>query len=98
MPCQTSLPHASGSPTSEEAARQAENIAPRQIDRIMAYFASRGPLGATAGEVEEATGVNGNSVRPRLVHLKAAGRLIDSGQTRLTKSGRKAAVLVLAIP
>lgn len=53
------------------------------------------PLGLTRAELQEVTGLEGNSVQPRVLELIKAGRVVEAG-TRRTKHGRKAAVLQVA--
>jgi hypothetical protein len=62
------------------------------------YDAIVGNGGLTAQEIEKATGLAGNTVRPRIVELVKAGSVIDSGTTRLTRSRRKAVVWISATP
>jgi response regulator of citrate/malate metabolism len=52
--------------------------------------------GLTREEIEIHTGISGNTVRPRILELIEEGKIIESTQYRLTKSGRKARVLFIA--
>jgi hypothetical protein len=49
--------------------------------------------GLTREEIEAATGLSGNTVRPRVWELVRAGLVVECG-TRRTASGRAAAVVV----
>lgn len=51
--------------------------------------------GLTDEELQERLGMAANTERPRRVELEEAGRVIDSGQRRKTKSGRAAVVWIL---
>jgi transcription initiation factor IIE alpha subunit len=86
-------PH-NGTPTSIAAARQIEPVAGTQGHDIMAFVRGCGRQGATAEEIEMATGISGNSVRPRLVQLRRDNLVVDSGKVRPTRSKRQAVVWV----
>ena len=68
-----------------------------QVERdratILDYISSERDGGATDDEIENATGIKGNSARPRRIELARAG-LIEGrdGVTRKTRSGRPAVV------
>lgn len=79
------------------AKRAAEAIAahrPALLERVHRAIADAGADGMTAQQVEDATGLPGNTVRPRIVELRRAGLVVESDQTRPTRSGRSAVVLV----
>jgi hypothetical protein len=81
-----------GTTTSIEAARSiAPETAQRQRDRILDYIASR-PDGATDEEGQFATGIAGNTYRPRRGELERDGKIEKTLQTRRTASNRRAAV------
>lgn len=80
-------PH-SGGVTSAVAARSMDDHTAGLRGTILALLVEQGPL--TSQEIEDRTGLEGNTVRPRLVELRAFGRVRDSGRTRLTRSGREA--------
>ena len=86
-------PH-NGTLTSVAAARLIEPVAGTQGHEIMDFVRGRGREGATAEEIEMATGISGNSVRPRLVQLRRDGLIVDSGKVRLTRSKRQAVIWV----
>ena len=85
-----SAPH-NGTPTSRDAAADARAMAGKQRARILAHLFACGERGATAQEIESATGLAGNTVRPRLVELRESACATTSG-TRKTTSGRAAQV------
>lgn len=85
----TSLPFSN--PTTSKAA--AESMKPHaQIirERIISLIKLCGPNGATADEIECELGIQGSTVRPRLVELRAAGRITTEGEVRKTRGGRMA--------
>lgn len=83
-----SAPYVLGSRTSRAAAeRIAPSIGPT-ARVILDVLDERGPM--TEQEIEIATGFGGNTVRPRLVELRHAGKVRDSGYTGKTASGRDA--------
>ena len=83
-----------GSETSEEAARKIEPQ--RGKLQTLCYLAikSAGASGMTAQEVETATGLPGNTVRPRIVELWEQQRIERTGERRPTRSGRMAVVWI----
>lgn len=85
----TTAPH-NGTRTSRDSASEIRPHSTRLRAVVLAYVVSRGAEGATAEEVERATGLAGNTVRPRLVELRESGCIEDSGVTRRTAAGRKA--------
>jgi hypothetical protein len=56
---------------------------------------SRGAVGYTSEELADAIGVPFASAQPRTSELKAVGKLVDSGQRRLNRSGKKSVVWTL---
>ncbi len=48
--------------------------------------------GATAEQIEEATGMSGNTVRPRLKELEDGLFIVKTAETRMTRAGRAAIV------
>lgn len=82
-------PH-SGSDTSRDAAHSIRREMPRLEALVLSHLS--GCSGATAQEIEVATGLAGNTVRPRLVGLRERGLVEDSGERRVTTSGRRAVV------
>ncbi len=59
--------------------------------RVHAFLIERGPLGATAQEIENGMRLSGDTVRPRLVELRKVWLVVTRGK-RPTRSGRKACV------
>lgn len=88
-------PH-NGTPTSRAAA---EAVTPEsagsQRARILEVLALY-PGGLTDEQISETAGICDNATRPRRGELVAAGKVKDSGTTRLTIRNRKAVVWVLA--
>lgn len=84
-------PH-DGTETSKAAAR---SIAPRMNPtrmKILGALLRSGPHGLTAQEIEQHTGMTGNSIRPRLVEMATLTWVSRGPEVRATKSGRDAAV------
>ncbi len=85
------------SATSEAAARAVEPVRGRIAETVyLAIQASS--AGLTAQEVEEATGFEGNTVRPRLTELWEAQRIEKTTRTRRTRSGKQAQIWVARVP
>lgn len=77
------------SDTSNAAAAAIEPHRGTLRDRV--YRAIRGAShGVTAQEIEDATGIPGSTVRPRLVELLESNAIMLSHQTRKTRAGRNA--------
>ena len=77
-----------------EAHRAIQPAAGTLRQRVLEVVAAS--RGLTAEEIESATGLTGNTVRPRLVELREAGLVAPSGEARTTRSGRRATVWVAA--
>ena len=90
------LPHA-GTETSKAAAESMVPRAGAQRLRVLRFIQDTKDFGATACEIEGGLGLSGNSVRPRIVELRNAGLIINSGVTRKTPSGRAAQVYVAVV-
>jgi hypothetical protein len=91
-------PAASHKPTSVAAAAKiAGDPARRQRALILDWLRREGGLGMTRQEIEHATFLPGDSVRPRVLELIEAGLVRETDRTRKTTKGRDAAVLV-AVP
>ena len=88
---QMTPPH-NGTPTSREAAHSVKPRVSKLRADVLVVLIARGEIGATAQEIEKATGLPGNTVRPRLVELRENGCVRDSGRKRKTDSGRLAVV------
>lgn len=89
-------PAVHGSDTSEAAARSVEPHLGRLCAMVVRYVRSQGARGATSDEVEEALGLRHQTASARLKQAKDLGVLVETDMRRLTRSGRKAAVLVAA--
>ena len=87
-------PRQVGSPTSTAAAVAVIPHAQAQRDRIEAYLKARGAWGATRDEMETDLRLSGDTVRPRCRELEKLTRVVNSGRTRLTRSGHAAAVYI----
>lgn len=87
-------PYVAGSETSEAAAKA---IKPSTATlRYEVLEAIRFLNGATDEQIQEFTGFNPSTSRPRRVELVRMGLVKDSGETRNTSSGRKATFWVVA--
>jgi len=64
--------------------------------RVVEYVRSCGEHGATVDEIELALGLSHQTVSARATEAKAGGELVTAGVRRPTRSGRPAAVLVVA--
>jgi hypothetical protein len=84
------LPFQIHSPTSIDAAKSMKANAANLREKVFAAI-SNSPVGMTDEEACAATGISGNTLRPRRVELQRAGRIVSAG-TRPTSSGRKAVV------
>jgi DNA-binding Lrp family transcriptional regulator len=85
------IPPHNGTPTSIDAAEAIHDASTLRATVLAAIEAA--PNGLTREELEKATGLSGNTVRPRVWELLRAGRITACG-CRPTASGRAAAVLV----
>lgn len=89
------VPYQPSSPTSIEAARSiAEHVTPMQA-RVLAYLAECGP--STQEEIAEGADMRLNSINPRINELAKAGKVVNTGETRATSSGRLAVVWRLPV-
>ena len=82
-------PHQRHSETSRAAAEQIKMRVGPLHQRLLAFLASRD---ATDEEMQVALDMGANTQRPRRRELQLSGRIVDSGQRRLTKSRREAVV------
>ncbi len=81
------------SATSVAAAKAIEPNAETLRACVLAYLRAV-KSGATDEEIQEVTGMEGNTERPRRTELVRLGLVKDSGQVRKTRSGRDAVVWV----
>ena len=89
-----SAPFVRGSRTSHAAAEAIEGVSGQQRSRVLAWFVSKGHRGGTSDELEDALGLSHQSAGPRIRELEKAGQLNRTTNTRPTRSGRAAGVLV----
>lgn len=80
--------------TSRAAARGIAPSASTLRDQVYGYLRACGLDGATDEQIQRATGLSGDTERPRRIELLKAGRIMDSGRVRATASGQTAVVWV----
>jgi CRP-like cAMP-binding protein len=88
------VPPSNGVQTSNEAAKAIEPVAQRQRDMLYEYVCDQYMLGTTNQEAEVALGMPAQTITPRMGELRKEGLVTDSGEKRLTRSGRKAIVWI----
>ena len=80
-----------GDPQTSHAAAASMGVGAEQHrTRILSYLRLIAPSAATKDEIGAAIGLNDVRVARRCGELRDAGLIEDSGETRLTKSGRQA--------
>ena len=84
-------PPDNGTRTSREAAIRAIPLASHQRQLVLTVLQAHGPL--TREGIEQASGLSGNSVRPRVSELLTAGLVMELEEWSTTRSGRRAALL-----
>ncbi len=84
------MPPSNGVATSNAAAASIYNDASAIRMRVCLAIKSLG--GATCDQVEEYTGLKHQTASARVNELKERGDIVDSGERRKTRSGRKAIV------
>ncbi|KAJ3082379.1 hypothetical protein HK102_001741 [Quaeritorhiza haematococci] len=87
-------PPSNGTPTSDEAAASIYPHAQRQRDILYAYVCEQYMLGTTNQEAEDALGMPAQTITPRMLELRREGLVVDSGEKRRTRSGRRAVVWI----
>ncbi len=88
-PTPATAPYQAHSGTSHEAAQKiVKSIGPLH-ERILAFLEDNP---STDEQIIDGTGLAASTARPRRIELVAAGRVVDSGQTARTRSGRSATV------
>jgi len=92
--CAPPAHHAAPVGTSDAAAASIAPTAAHLRGVVLAYIASCGERGATDEEGQRATGMGGNTYRPRRGELVRARLVAESAARRATASGRMAAVWV----
>jgi hypothetical protein len=88
------LPPHENTATSTLAAIEIKPHAASLRDRVYAWIRQQGMQGATSDEVEAALGMIHQTASARVRELVKLGQLRKSGNTRKTRSGRHAEVLV----
>lgn len=86
-------PHAAGSDTSRAAAEAIVPRAPKQRLAVLDCITEHGSL--TCDAVEVWLGMSHQTTSARVYDLVKAGAIVDSGERRPTRTGRKAAVYVV---
>lgn len=86
------------SQTSRQAAASMEEVAGSLRAAVLADIRACGLLGATCDEVEVRLSLRHQTASARIRELALKGSIVDSGQTRPTRSGRPAAVHVGVMP
>ena len=84
--------HSNARVTRQAAAVAIRPTAGRQRMKVLAFLISRGTRGATDEETQAATGLTGNSERPRRQELQKLQLIEDSGDVRATAAGRCAVI------
>lgn len=92
----TAPPCIQTSPTSRASGGRIRQDAGRLEVRVLDALRDAGREGLTDAEIEEVTGLGGNTARPRRVRLVELAHVIDSGRRRRTTSGRLATVWICA--
>lgn len=87
-----SLPYVEGSDTSQAAAESMESSAQAQQWRIYRFLRHMQPFGATCDEIEHYLGLSHQTASARIRGLALKGDVLDSGNRRETRTGRKAIV------
>jgi hypothetical protein len=83
-------PHVAGSKTSKAAAQQIASPSGVLRQTVLDYLRKQGPL--TDEQMQVGLAMNPSTQRPRRVELVKLGFVEDTGTTRKTTSGRKAAI------
>jgi hypothetical protein len=94
QPAPPSQPH---SATSRAAATAIRSGADTLRMTVYRWLLARGGTGATDEEMQDGIPMVPSTQRPRRVELQKAGLVVDSGDTRRTRSNRRA-VVWLAVP
>lgn len=90
------LPHA-GTDTSAAAAESMKAKAPLLRDRVYESIKARRSEGMTCDEAEVALGLSHQTCSARFNELVGRSEIVDSGNRRPTRSGRKAIVYVARV-
>jgi hypothetical protein len=87
-------PHVRGSDTSREAAESVGEGARQLRAVVFSRILSSGEVGMTCDQVEEAMNGRHQTISARIRELVNEGRIIDTGERRLTRSKRSARVYI----
>jgi len=90
-------PYQRDSETSREAAEHIEPVAGTLRAQVRRFIERRGAWGATRDEICASLNLTIQSVTPRVNELLRDGHVIEPGQRRMTRAGRRAEV-VIAVP
>lgn len=82
--------------TRSAAAKSARRKSPARQTLLLEFYRETGSRGATREEASISTGMLIQSVCGPTLALLRSGLLVETGQTRLTRNGSKAAVIVAA--
>lgn len=91
-------PFVKSSPTSYDAAVEAEPNAGTQRALVLDELRKHPFTGLTDHQLQDMLRMNPSTQRPRRVELVRSGLVVDSGFQRMTPSGRKAVVWIVAPP
>lgn len=80
------------SATSRQAAADIRDALPELEARVLAWLRKRGEAGGCDFEGIAALSLDPSTYRPRRRNLELMGLVVDSGETRVTGSGRRATV------
>lgn len=90
-------PYTRDSVTSKKAAYENMPRSGSQRWRVLRAIAMQGGSGATREEISRMTGLDGDSVRPRVWELMQGGWVMASAVTRKTNDGNEAEVLKVTL-
>jgi len=88
-------PH-NGTDASKLTAETMQPFIGLQRERVLQFIQQCGPNGATDEEIQDALKIRGDSERPHRKRLVEWRRIRDSGNLRMTHSGRPATVWIAA--
>ncbi len=85
-------PHVAGSATSKAAGKSVDRVSMGQ--RVLNHIVWNTSYGCTDDELEQDLNMRHQTVSARRRELVLLGKVVDSGRTRATRSGRQATVWV----
>lgn len=89
-------PSQAHSPTSKAAAIAIKPARQTLQARVLDLIRAAGYAGLTDEQIITILNMNPSTERPRRIELQEAGKIVDSGRTRKTRSGRNAVVWVIS--